>query len=124
MSKLLYALTGYITLLRYMLYILFCTKAEKFLLYNKSCGSKKERKGEKELIKVSHYTKLAIAGIFVSMLLSGCATKAGSGALIGAGAGGLAGAAIGGDAKGAALGAAAGAVTGAPIGNSMDRQGR
>jgi outer membrane protein OmpA-like peptidoglycan-associated protein len=69
------------------------------------------------------------AAIGLVYVVSACATRAQSGALIGAGAGGLAGAGIGalaGGGKGAviggAVGAAAGAGTGALIGNYMDKQ--
>jgi outer membrane protein OmpA-like peptidoglycan-associated protein len=69
-------------------------------------------------------------GLTISaMLVGGCATKTGKGALIGGGAGGLVGAGVGGLAggkKGAIIGgvagAAVGAGTGALIGRYMDKQ--
>jgi len=71
-------------------------------------------------------TAVAVVAVYV---VSACATKTQSGALLGAGAGGLAGAGIGalaGGGKGAvvggAVGAAAGAGAGALIGNYMDKQ--
>ena len=68
-------------------------------------------------------------GLVVVGLFSGCATKAGTGALIGAGTGAAVGAGVGalvGKEKGAAIGAVAGgavgAATGAGIGHYMDEQ--
>ena len=59
---------------------------------------------------------LGLAGV------GGCATHAGTGALIGGAGGAGLGAVISGRPEGAAVGAAAGAVTGALIGNEADRQ--
>jgi outer membrane protein OmpA-like peptidoglycan-associated protein len=72
---------------------------------------------------------LLIVGLVVAPLMSGCATKQGTGTLIGAGGGGALGAGIGalaGGGKGAviggAIGAGAGAVGGNLIGRYMDKQ--
>ncbi|KXK30705.1 MAG: hypothetical protein UZ16_OP3001003081 [Candidatus Hinthialibacteria bacterium OLB16] len=56
---------------------------------------------------------LAIAGMLVvGVVLSGCASKTQTGALLGAGAGALAGQAIGGDTKGTLIGAGVGGLAG------------
>lgn len=64
----------------------------------------------------------AVLGLASVTGLAGCATNAGTGALVGGAAGAGLGGAITGRAGGAALGAAAGAVTGAVIGSEVDRQ--
>jgi outer membrane protein OmpA-like peptidoglycan-associated protein len=66
------------------------------------------------------------AALITAGILSGCATRAGNGALIGAGTGGvlggLIGKASGNTAAGAIIGAAVGGTAGAAIGHYMDKQ--
>ena len=57
------------------------------------------------------------------LLLSGCATKAETGALIGAGTGAVVGSAVDGK-GGAVIGAGLGAIAGAAIGGHEDRKDR
>jgi len=71
-------------------------------------------------------TGIVLIGGLIVASMSGCATKAQTGAAIGAGAGAVAGAAIGraagNTAAGAILGAVVGGAAGAIIGDYMDRQ--
>lgn len=71
---------------------------------------------------------LAATGLLASLLLTGCETKAGSGALIGgalgAGTGAIIGNQSGHSGGGAAIGGAVGALSGAIIGDQMDQQDR
>jgi surface antigen len=66
--------------------------------------------------------------ILAPMLLSGCATNTGTGAVVGgatgAGVGALVGSATGHAGAGAAIGAGVGALTGAVVGNSVDEKER
>jgi hypothetical protein len=65
---------------------------------------------------------LLLAGAtIVALSMSGCSSKAGTGAAIGAGGGALVGSAVGGT-RGAVAGAAIGGITGAAIGDSQDRK--
>lgn len=70
--------------------------------------------------------KTAFAWLLVCGLLTGCQTKAGTGAAIGGGGGALIGGIIGNHnghgAGGAVIGGAIGAITGGLIGHSMDKQ--
>ena len=66
-----------------------------------------------------------LSGIIIgTILLSGCETKAETGALVGAGGGALAGGLITGSAGGALIGGAVGAAAGGLIGYALDRQDR
>ena len=71
-----------------------------------------------------------IVVVAVALLSAGCATKAGTGALVGgavgAGTGAIVGHQLGSTGAGAVIGGAVGAGTGAVVGNDMDRrdQGR
>lgn len=58
------------------------------------------------------------------IFLSGCESKAGTGAAAGAGLGAVSGALIGGNAEGALIGGAIGAIGGAIIGSALDEQDR
>jgi surface antigen len=65
--------------------------------------------------------QMAGLAVILVLLLSGCATKAGSGTAIGAATGAIAGQAIGRDTKGTLIGAAVGGLLGYIIGNEMDK---
>lgn len=69
-------------------------------------------------------SKKFILSAFALLCLTGCESKAGTGALVGAGVGAIGGAAIGGSAGGAAIGAGVGAVTGAAVGAALDDSDR
>jgi surface antigen len=73
-------------------------------------------------MKKLQLTTIVIASTAMIMM-TGCATKAGTGAAIGAGGGALLGSAVGGG-RGAAVGAALGGVSGAAIGANEDRKDR
>ena len=75
------------------------------------------------MMKKLHLKAALIAGATMAMLMSGCASKAGTGAAIGGGTGALVGSAVGGT-RGAVAGAAVGGITGAAIGDSQDRKAR
>lgn len=78
------------------------------------------RKRKKEYrMKSNGWKVVALAAVMV-LEISGCATKAQTGALTGAAIGGVGGAMLG-NSKTAAVGAAAGAVTGAIIGKQLDK---
>jgi len=62
-----------------------------------------------------------VGATIVALSMSGCASKAGTGAAIGGGTGALVGSAMGGT-RGALAGAAVGGITGAAIGDSQDRK--
>jgi len=64
-----------------------------------------------------------IAASASMILITGCATKTGTGAAVGAGTGAVIGGIVGGG-RGAATGAALGGVTGAAIGANEDRKDR
>ena len=67
--------------------------------------------------------RFATGILVLSIVLTGCESKAGTGALVGAGVGAGAGALIGGG-TGALIGGAAGAVGGAVIGAALDQSDR
>lgn len=73
--------------------------------------------------RMMYYSPVALVAC---LMLSGCATNTGTGALAGgaagAGLGALVGSATGNAGAGAAIGAAAGALAGGAIGNSVDAQ--
>lgn len=71
---------------------------------------------------LKNFSVLAIALLLV-LSIGGCATKAGTGAMVGAASGGLIGA-MAGNSKTAAVGAAAGAVVGGIVGKSIDEKER
>lgn len=68
----------------------------------------------------------AMAVVALALLSGGCATQAGTGAVvggaIGAGTGAIVGHQLGSTAGGAVIGGAVGAGTGAVVGNDMDRR--
>ena len=66
---------------------------------------------------------LILGAATFSMILAGCETKTGTGALAGGGLGAIAGGAAGGG-KGALIGGAVGAVAGGLVGASLDEQDR
>jgi hypothetical protein len=70
---------------------------------------------------MKRYLTLGTATLF--MILAGCGTKTGTGALAGGGLGAIAGGAAGGG-KGALIGGAVGAVAGGVVGASLDEQDR
>ena len=74
------------------------------------------------MMKKLHLKAALIAGATMAMFMSGCSTKAGTGAAIGGGTGALAGQLIGGNTKSTMIGAGVGAVAGAVIGDSKDRK--
>ena len=74
-------------------------------------------------MKRFRYISVAGVALFLILSMSGCATKAGTGAMVGAASGGLIGA-MAGNSKTAAVGAAAGAVVGGLVGKSMDEKER
>jgi hypothetical protein len=65
--------------------------------------------------------RLTMLLIALSLVVGGCATKSGSGALIGAGVGALIGQAAGGNTAGTLIGAGVGTGVGYLIGNEMDK---
>jgi hypothetical protein len=67
-------------------------------------------------------THMAVAMLAGLMLVVGCESNAGTGALIGAGGGALAGQAIGRNTTGTLIGAGVGAGAGYIIGNEMDKK--
>ena len=73
-------------------------------------------------MKKLHLRVTLIAGASIAMLMSGCATKTGTGAAIGAGSGALIGQAVGGSTGATVAGAAIGGITGAAIGNSQEKK--
>lgn len=66
--------------------------------------------------------RIVIALTASTLLLSGCETKTGTGALVGGVVGATTGAVIKPSATGAAVGAVTGALAGGLIGNSLDRE--
>jgi len=81
-------------------------------------------KGENEMKKMKLFSGIslfAIAALLVA-LVSGCATKAQTGALAGSGVGALAGQLIGGDTTSTLIGTAVGTGIGYIIGNEMDKK--
>ena len=64
--------------------------------------------------------RIVLVGIFAALMISGCVTKTGTGALGGGALGALAGQAIGGDTKSTLIGGAIGAAVGGAIGNQED----
>ena len=77
-------------------------------------------------IKDSVVKKRNLALIIAScsiIFITGCSTKAGTGALVGGGAGAVVGGIVGGS-RGAAIGTAVGSVSGAAIGANEDRKDR
>ncbi len=65
---------------------------------------------------------LAVVAVIVVVLVGGCATQAGTGALAGGGIGALAGQAIGHNTTGTLIGAAVGTGIGYIVGNEMDKK--
>jgi len=76
------------------------------------------------MMKKLHLKVALIAGTTMVMLMSGCASKAGTGAAVGAGGGALAGQLIGGNTRSTLAGAAIGGIAGAAIGDNEDRKAR
>ena len=87
---------------------------------NRLNGNKTKNKGK--IMKKQHLKAALIASATIAMLMSGCSTKAGTGAAVGGGTGALAGQLIGGNTKSTVIGAGIGAVAGAAIGNSKDKK--
>ena len=81
----------------------------------------RDYKGEK--MKKFHLS-LALAATVSLIVLSGCATKAETGALVGAGTGALLGQAIGRNTGATIAGAAVGGLAGAAIGANEDKKDR
>ncbi len=73
------------------------------------------------MLKKATLGLLTLAMLISTVFVTGCETKAQSGALVGAGAGALAGQAIGGNTTGTLIGAGVGAVGGLLVGNAMDK---
>jgi len=73
-------------------------------------------------MKKLHLATLIVASASM-ILMTGCATKTGTGAAVGAGTGAVLGGIVGGG-RGAAVGAALGGVTGAAIGANEERKDR
>ncbi len=84
-----------------------------YLIRNKIKGLK---------MKKLHLATLIVASTSM-ILMTGCATKTGTGAAVGAGSGAVLGGIVGGG-RGAAVGAALGGVTGAAIGANEERKDR
>ncbi len=72
-------------------------------------------------MKKIHLTIAAMA-VTGMVILTGCANKTQTGALVGAGSGALIGQAIGGDTKATLIGAAIGGVAGGAIGHNEDKK--
>ena len=76
-------------------------------------------------IKMKKLNLLVLTVASIGLItLTGCATKAESGALIGAGTGALLGQAIGGNTGSTVIGAGVGAIAGAAIGDNEDQKDR